>query len=174
MVPVAEASVTNHARRIFLASQNRVLYDGARFQMTNLTGVGNYYWSGPFAWMGLPPMLLITKCSARARRELPPRQISLTWMKNPSDLSVIAIDDEYGDGEPDLILHFKTQDAGIQCGQSIASLSGKTVDGLTIEEFDLMQIVHRTTTRANISSESKAAHERPCTKESFFRAASSM
>jgi hypothetical protein len=42
-------------------------------------------------------------------------------------------EDVNDDGEPDLVLHFKTQATGIQCGQTSASLTGETVDGDPIQ-----------------------------------------
>jgi hypothetical protein len=48
--------------------------------------------------------------------------------------SVTTISDGDG-GQPDIVFHFRTQDAGIQCGQPLASLTGKTADGLSIEGF---------------------------------------
>ena len=44
-----------------------------------------------------------------------------------------ALEDVDGDGNIDLILHFKTQDTGIQCGKTSASLTGQTFNGRAIE-----------------------------------------
>ena len=51
------------------------------------------------------------------------------------------IEDANGDGEPDLVLHFKTQATGIQCGDTSASLTGKTVDSEPIEGSDAIKTV---------------------------------
>jgi hypothetical protein len=51
------------------------------------------------------------------------------------------IEDVNGDGKPDLLLHFNTQDTGIQCGDTSASLTGETIDGQTIQGSDLIQTV---------------------------------
>jgi 6-phosphogluconolactonase (cycloisomerase 2 family) len=51
------------------------------------------------------------------------------------------IEDANGDGKPDLLLHFNTQDAGIQCRETSASLTGKTVSGQVIEGSDVIQTV---------------------------------
>ncbi|GMQ45642.1 hypothetical protein [Vibrio sp. 10N] len=45
------------------------------------------------------------------------------------------------DGDLDLILHFKTQDTGIQCGDTQAILNGKTYEDRTIEGVDLIHTV---------------------------------
>jgi hypothetical protein len=40
------------------------------------------------------------------------------------------------DGKKDLVLHFKTQETGIQCGDATASLTGETFDGNLIQGSD--------------------------------------
>ncbi len=44
-----------------------------------------------------------------------------------------AIEDVNGDGRPDMILHFKTQATGIQCGDTSAFLTGQTFSRQPIE-----------------------------------------
>lgn len=44
--------------------------------------------------------------------------------------------DADGDGDLDLVLHFKTQDAGIQCGDTEVSLTGETFGGQMIVGTD--------------------------------------
>jgi hypothetical protein len=46
------------------------------------------------------------------------------------------IEDANGDGKPDLILQFNTQDTGIQCRDTSASLTGQTYSGQKIEGSD--------------------------------------
>jgi FG-GAP-like repeat/FG-GAP repeat len=46
------------------------------------------------------------------------------------------IEDVNHDGEPDLVLHFRTQETGIQCGDTAASLTGQTGGGAPIEGSD--------------------------------------
>jgi hypothetical protein len=45
------------------------------------------------------------------------------------------------DGEPDLVLHFRTQATGIQCGDTSASLMGETFDGDPIQGSDTIETV---------------------------------
>jgi hypothetical protein len=45
------------------------------------------------------------------------------------------------DGDKDLVLLFKTQDTGIQCGDNSVPLTGKTYDGQAIEGSDLITTV---------------------------------
>ncbi len=47
-----------------------------------------------------------------------------------------ALEDVDGDGDTDLILHFRTQDTGIQCGNTSASLTGQTFSGQAIQGSD--------------------------------------
>ena len=46
-----------------------------------------------------------------------------------------------GDGQLDLLLHFRTQDAGIQCGESSVSIIGQTVNGIPIQGSDSITTV---------------------------------
>ena len=45
------------------------------------------------------------------------------------------------DGDLDLVLHFNTQDTGIQCGETLASLIGETFDGDPIQGSDAITTV---------------------------------
>jgi hypothetical protein len=51
------------------------------------------------------------------------------------------IEDVNQDGEPDLVLHFRTQATGIQCGDTSASLTGETFDGDAIQGSDSIKTV---------------------------------
>jgi hypothetical protein len=51
------------------------------------------------------------------------------------------IEDVNGDGHLDLVLHFNTQDTGIQCGQTSAALTGETFAGQLIQGSDSIQTV---------------------------------
>jgi len=48
----------------------------------------------------------------------------------------VAFQDADGDGTLDLVLHFRTQDTGLQCGDTSASLTSKTVSGQAIMGSD--------------------------------------
>ncbi len=50
-------------------------------------------------------------------------------------------EDVNGDGKKDLVLHFRTQDTGIVCGDTSASLTGKTISGQAIAGSDSIQTV---------------------------------
>jgi hypothetical protein len=52
-----------------------------------------------------------------------------------------ALEDVDGDGDTDMILHFKTQDTGIVCGATSASLTGETFGGQAIEGSDSVKTV---------------------------------
>jgi hypothetical protein len=49
--------------------------------------------------------------------------------------------DVNGDGLSDLVLHFKTQETGIKCGQIFAYLTAKTNSGQAVAGFDLIQTI---------------------------------
>lgn len=52
-----------------------------------------------------------------------------------------ALEDVDGDGDTDMILHFKTQGTGILCGDTSASLTGETFGGQMIERSDSIKTV---------------------------------
>jgi hypothetical protein len=51
------------------------------------------------------------------------------------------IQDVDGDGDLDMVLHFNTKETGIQCGDTKASLIGKTTNGLDITGTDVILTV---------------------------------
>ncbi len=52
-----------------------------------------------------------------------------------------ALEDVDGDTDLDLILHFKTQETGIRCGDTSATLTGETTGGQVIEGSDTVNTV---------------------------------
>jgi len=52
-----------------------------------------------------------------------------------------ALEDVDGDGDIDMILHFKTQDTGISEGDTEATLTGGTIDGIPISGTDSVRTV---------------------------------
>lgn len=52
-----------------------------------------------------------------------------------------AMEDVDGDGDLDMILHFRTEQTGIVCGQTNALLKGQTLDGIPIEGSDSIKTV---------------------------------
>ena len=51
------------------------------------------------------------------------------------------LEDVNGDGQLDLVLHFRTQDSGIQCGDTSVSITGQTVNGTPIQGSDSITTV---------------------------------
>src|SRR4029453_4177225 len=49
------------------------------------------------------------------------------------------IEDVNGDGKKDLVLHFRTQETGIACGDTSVSLTGETFEGDQIQGADVMK-----------------------------------
>jgi hypothetical protein len=52
-----------------------------------------------------------------------------------------TFEDVNGDGRNDLVLHFRTHETGIQCGDTFASLTGRTVNGQPIQGSDAIVTV---------------------------------
>jgi hypothetical protein len=51
------------------------------------------------------------------------------------------VEDVNGDGRPDLLLHFRTQDAGLTVGMTTACLTGTTAAGVAIEGCDAVRLI---------------------------------
>jgi hypothetical protein len=60
------------------------------------------------------------------------------WDASPVHWALEDVDD---DGDIDLILHFKTQETGISEGDTEATLTGETTDGVMIIGTDSVRIV---------------------------------
>ncbi|MBI2361119.1 MAG: hypothetical protein HYV04_19810 [Deltaproteobacteria bacterium] len=63
---------------------------------------------------------------------------SVTVGFGPSRAAPVHVAIEYADGDdlPDMVLHFRTEQTGIQCGDTSAALAGKTFDGTAFEGSD--------------------------------------
>lgn len=55
--------------------------------------------------------------------------------------ATFALEDVDEDGDTDLVLHFNTQDTGIVCGDTSATLTGKTIGGQAITGTDSINTV---------------------------------
>jgi len=51
------------------------------------------------------------------------------------------VEDADGDGDKDMVLHFKTQETGIQCGQVMTGLTGNTLSGVPIAGQDPIVVI---------------------------------
>jgi len=52
-----------------------------------------------------------------------------------------TVEDVDGDGDTDLLLHFRTQNTGIACGDALVFLGGETFSGQAIEASDSIRTV---------------------------------
>jgi len=52
-----------------------------------------------------------------------------------------ALEDADGDGDADLIVHFRTQATALACGDTSATLTGETFDGQPVEASDSIKTV---------------------------------
>lgn len=52
------------------------------------------------------------------------------------------LEDVDGDSDLDLLLHFRTRETGIECGDSSVSLSGETLEGRTVTSSDAIRTVN--------------------------------
>jgi hypothetical protein len=57
------------------------------------------------------------------------------------ELEHMQTEDVNGDGRPDLVLRFRIRDTGLRCGQSTATLTGRTVLGDQISGTDTIHVV---------------------------------
>ena len=53
----------------------------------------------------------------------------------------VHVEDVDNDGDMDLVFHFRTQETGIQCGDTEATLTGETWDGTPISGTDSVTTV---------------------------------
>jgi sugar lactone lactonase YvrE len=84
---------------------------------------------------GLIPVAILTTVTFDATTVSP-----ITVRFGPAGASLAHqlghLEDVDNDGDLDLVLHFRTQEAGIQCGDTEASLTGETFDGQAIQGSD--------------------------------------
>ncbi|MHC4611936.1 MAG: hypothetical protein ACYS7M_16510 [Planctomycetota bacterium] len=92
---------------------------------------------------GKIPVAILSSPDFDARTELD--TASLTFGRTGDEESLSRCnrsgEDINGDGLLDQICHFKTRDAGFQCGDTEGVLRGQTVDGAPIEASDSVNIV---------------------------------
>ncbi|KGK97722.1 hypothetical protein LI82_08045 [Methanococcoides methylutens] len=67
----------------------------------------------------------------------------VTVVFGPNDVSPLrwATEDVDKDGDLDLVFHFRTQETGVEAGDTEATLTGETFDGTNIEGTDSVKIV---------------------------------
>jgi uncharacterized protein DUF4114 len=89
---------------------------------------------------GVIPMAILTTATFDATT-VDPRTVKL----GPTGTETAAVhstrEDVDGDGDADLILHFRTQQTGIVCGDRSANVTGKTFGGLPIIGSDSVRTV---------------------------------
>ncbi|MGZ3789690.1 MAG: hypothetical protein ACXVLQ_14265 [Bacteriovorax sp.] len=84
---------------------------------------------------GKIPVAILTTSSFNAASVIP-NTVHFGSMGTEAAPVQYAMEDVDGDGDLDLILHFNTQDTGIKCGDTSATLTGKTIDGKDITGTD--------------------------------------
>ncbi len=82
---------------------------------------------------GTVPVAILTTASFDASTVDP---ATVAFGPNGTAPGQSGLEDADGDGDIDMVLHFETQDTGIQCGDTSATLTGQTFDGQMIEGSD--------------------------------------
>lgn len=95
---------------------------------------------------GVIPVALLTT-GAGAREDFDAWDVDpLTILFGPAGAPIVHAQghamDVDGDGDLDRILHFRTQQTGIRCGDTEATLTGTTFDGQAIQGVDAIRTVN--------------------------------
>lgn len=87
----------------------------------------------------IPVALLTTPAFSAAAAQLS----TLRFGAHGTEASPVhnQLDDVDGDGDQDLLLHFRTEQTKIGCGATTALLTGKAVDGRTLRGADAITTV---------------------------------
>src|SRR3989442_1444232 len=88
--------------------------------------------------MGVIPVAILTTGSFDASVIDPS---TIKFGPNNADAVKSSLQDVDGDGDLDMVLHFKTQQTGIACGQTSATLKGQTLAGIPIEGSDSIKVI---------------------------------
>ncbi|MFC1669546.1 Ig-like domain-containing protein [Spirochaetota bacterium] len=90
---------------------------------------------------GVIPVAVLTTNTFNAA-DLDPSTITFAPGNAPVAHGEGHMEDVDGDGDIDLLLHFRTNEAGISCGQIEIFLSGKTYSGITLKGKDSVKLLH--------------------------------
>lgn len=80
---------------------------------------------------GIIPVAILTSGAFDATT-VDPTTVHFGAVGTEAAMVQFALEDVDGDSDTDMILHFKTQDTGIVCGDTSAALKGKTITGQAI------------------------------------------
>jgi FG-GAP repeat len=94
---------------------------------------------GPKSWRAVPVAILTTETFDATT--VNPRSVRFGPRGAKDTDGHGRLVDANGDGKPDLVLRFRTRQTGIGCGESSASLTGKTLSGQAIQGTDAIRTV---------------------------------
>jgi hypothetical protein len=89
---------------------------------------------------GVIPVAILTNADFDART-VNPQTVQFGKTGDEAAPEKFALTDVDGDGDLDLLLHFRTPDTGIQCQDTSASLTGNTISGQAITGSDSLVTV---------------------------------
>jgi hypothetical protein len=84
-----------------------------------------------------------------ASTQINPTTVSFAGAPVTSKGKNVLIEDVNGDGLPDMVLEFDTQSLQLNSNSTVATLTGKTFDGMTITMTDAVQILSKGKTLSN-------------------------